>query len=242
MQFGFHALHRKVGALHNSNLQRAAARGVASNGPLAQRRARSVRIGKVRLEHDTGVEANELRLVQHTGERGDRQWQVAVLLHVEVDERARRGRCRVAVQRSQAFANAVHGMIEGEHVEVGHHGGDLQRHIVHIGSHDALTNHRHPLGRLRVAQDRFAQDVDVQPKPVGSAGGCMTRECGVVCGQHHPAAFPHDPRPDQRHHQPRKNRRNQSADAQHHPIDDAKRRRHTDVGDYRTKACGSAPR
>ena len=49
--------------------------------------------GKVRLEHDAGRDAGEFRFGEDPFERGHRQFEVAVLLHIEVDE----GRVRLGL-------------------------------------------------------------------------------------------------------------------------------------------------
>jgi hypothetical protein len=45
-----------------------------------------VRFGQVGLQHDAGGDLRKLRLVKYPFECCDRQFEVAVLLHIEVDE------------------------------------------------------------------------------------------------------------------------------------------------------------
>ena len=82
------------------------------------------------------------RLVEHAREGVDRQVQVAVLLHVEVDEHGRRlGRGDV-VHGAQAIGDALELVVEGEHVEVGAQGRDLHRHVVDVGPPDPCSRPR----------------------------------------------------------------------------------------------------
>ena len=86
VQFGLGRLHRQVGALHQSDFDGATGSFVTRHGPLDQVGERGVRFGQVGLQHDAGGDARELRFVKDPFERRDRQFEVAELLHVEVDE------------------------------------------------------------------------------------------------------------------------------------------------------------
>ncbi len=56
-------------------------------GPRSQPDQGVERVGEVGLEDDAGLDGEELRLVEQLGEGVEGEREIAVLLHVEVDER-----------------------------------------------------------------------------------------------------------------------------------------------------------
>ena len=87
MQLGVDALHREVRALDEPDLDAGAARGDPRRRELDQALQRGQRVRQVRLQHDARLEPGELGLGEQRREDLDGQVEVAVLLHVEVDER-----------------------------------------------------------------------------------------------------------------------------------------------------------
>ena len=85
-ELGVDVLHRQVGTLDQADLDVAATLLTARRRPLDELVEHGVGVGKVGLQHEARGEAGEFRFVEHPAERLDRQLEVAVLLHVEVDE------------------------------------------------------------------------------------------------------------------------------------------------------------
>ena len=81
-------LHRQVGPLDQADLDGGAAPRPAGPSPVLQPDHRRQRIGQVGLEHDAGFQVEQLGPVQQPGEHGERELEIAVLLHVQVDELA----------------------------------------------------------------------------------------------------------------------------------------------------------
>ena len=132
VQLGVNGLHGEIGAFHHSDLDPSTTAGSAGLGPLRQFSGHAVRVGKIGLKHDAGVDAGELRFVEHPPERGDRESKVAVLLHVEVDEGGRCLRLREPVQVAQCFGDRLHGCVEGEGANMRAYCRDLDRYVVHV--------------------------------------------------------------------------------------------------------------
>jgi len=88
VHLGVHALHREVGTLDQSHLDGGSSTRHARGRPFLEIDHHPHGIGQVGLEHDPGCEGHELILVEKRGEDGRRQVEIAVLLHVKVDERA----------------------------------------------------------------------------------------------------------------------------------------------------------
>ncbi len=86
MQFGLDALHREVRALDETHLDARATVGLALLRERDETLERRHRVRQVGLQDDARLEVVELRLRQQAREQLDRQVEVAVLLHVEVDE------------------------------------------------------------------------------------------------------------------------------------------------------------
>ena len=117
VHLGLDVLHREVRALHHAHLDASPAASSSSVGPLTERAGDAAGVGKVCLEHDTGVEVLELRLVEQSLKRGDGQVEVAVLLHVEVDELRRVERCGDHIKGAQRVAHPCDRGVEAERAD-----------------------------------------------------------------------------------------------------------------------------
>ena len=174
------------------------------------------RVRQVRLEHDTRVDAVEPRLAQDLRECSERQLEVVVLLHVEVDERRRRRGPGLLEQRSERLGHPGHTPVEVPFVELGNDRRDLYRDTVDVG----LSQQPHRLGvtagRLPVTEHGLTKEVHVESE---SFSATLTQ-----VGPHRPAFSiddqmsdqrPH-PAPSQRHHQPRQDRAEPCASPRSH--------------------------
>ena len=81
-----HPLHGEVGALDQPDLDGRAAGLDALPRPRRELFECSQRIGQIRLQHDPRLELLQSRVLEEPHEDGDGEVEVAVLLHVEVDE------------------------------------------------------------------------------------------------------------------------------------------------------------
>jgi hypothetical protein len=93
---------------------------------------RGVGVGDVGLEHDARGHLVKLRLVEHADEGLDGELEIAVLLHVEVDEGA--VGLGDPIERGQALGDPSERVVPGEHVEVGAQRRDLDGDVVHVGA------------------------------------------------------------------------------------------------------------
>ena len=158
VNLGVHLLHGQVRALHDANLDARTSRVDACARPLLEALESTERIGQVGLENDTGLVAAHIRLVEDRGEHRDRQVEVLVILHVEVEERP-----VVASEAVERQAHAVvDDLLEAPRVVGAGHRGDLDRHVV-----DVLAGHEaRDLGQavrcFLFAEDGLAEEVDVQ--------------------------------------------------------------------------------
>ena len=167
MHRGIHALHGEVRALHETHLDARAARVDALGRPGREAAEGRQRVGQVGLQHDAGFELREPRVVEDAGEDRDRQVEVAVLLHVEVDERRRRAAAARSgeVERQQALDDRVDGLIEGPHRDVARDRRDLHRDVVDVVSADEVVDALEAAQRLVLAEHRLAEQVEVEPRP-----------------------------------------------------------------------------
>ena len=169
---GVHGLHRQVGALDETDLDPDAAVLDAAGGEFAQALHRSERVGLVGLDDDSGFEFLELRFGEQTREHGDRQLEVLVLLHIEVDElRAGRSLRRLAVEGTEAFDDVVDGLVEGPHRDLRGHGGDLHRDIVDVVAGEQPVGLLQVVVGFAVTEHGLAEEVDVESVTIGG-------ECG----------------------------------------------------------------
>ena len=179
VHLGLDLLHREVGAFDEADLDRRAAEGMTRIGPGDESLEGLVRVGDVGLQHDSRAHVVELRLVEHGDEGLHREVEVAVFLHVEVDEGA------VGpgdpVERREPLGDAGHGVVPGQDVEVGAQRRDLDRHVGHVGAAYARGNELEARVGLVVAEDRFAQHVDVEVEALAAPlGEIATEWCALA--------------------------------------------------------------
>jgi hypothetical protein len=188
---GVDPLHGEVGALDDAHLDRRPAAADALGGPGGEGLLHRERLGQVRLEHDAGREVVELRLAEDLAERGDGQVEVAVLLHVQVDELRRAAPVgvpvlvaeRVPVQGAQPLLHALDGVAERDQVDLAEHRGHLDRDVL-----DVLAREQREVGveaarRLALAEDRLAELVEVQADPRLAPRGQVVAQLLLLAGQ-----------------------------------------------------------
>ena len=164
-----HPFHGEVRALDHAHLDRRPSPGPPGLRPLGQVVEAAERVGKVGLEDDPGAVAQEFLHVEDPLEDVDRQVEVAVLLHVEVDEGPLGLREPVD---GQEFGD---GVLDGRGVPEGRvradHRGDLERDVVDVVAGDELLGRLHAPGGLCVAEHGLAQEVEVETRSVGAELG-----------------------------------------------------------------------
>ncbi len=159
---GVDVLHGEVRALHHAHLDRGAARRAARDRPRGQLLHRAERVGQVGLQHDAGLEAAQLRLVEQRGEHRDGEVEVAVLLHVEVDE-LRRGALRgELVERRELRDDLGDGLVERPHRELAHDARHLDRHVVDVVAGEELVGAAQAAVGLVLAEHGLAEEVEVE--------------------------------------------------------------------------------
>jgi hypothetical protein len=171
-------LHREVGALDHAHLDRGPSGVDPGRGPVGEPLQGAEGVGQVGLQHDAGLEAAQLRLVEEAREDRDRQVEVAVLLHVEVDELRLRRAGGQLVERGQLLDDALDGLVEGPHRELTDDRRDLDRHVVDVVAGQQGPGAREPVLGLGAAEHGLAEQVQVQARPVSSDRGDGGAELG----------------------------------------------------------------
>gem|GEM_PF-5616037 len=126
------------------------------------------RIGQIGLQHDPCLEARQGRLLEQRREDRDRQVEIAVLLHVEVDELGAAGCRGLLVQRRQPLHDARHGLVEAPHRQLTDNRRDLDRHVVDVIPGQQLLRAAQSAARLAVSEHRLAEQVDIEPDAAGA--------------------------------------------------------------------------
>ena len=160
MNLGVHPLHGQVRALDDADLDARATRFHACARPLLETLERTERIGQVGLEDDAGLVTAHIRLVEDRGEHCDRQVEVFVVLHVEVEEGPMIA--SKAVERQEGAHAVVDDLLEAPRVVGACHRGDLDGHVV-----DILAGHEaRDLGQavrcFLLAENSLSKEVHVQ--------------------------------------------------------------------------------
>ncbi len=163
---GLDLLHRQVRALDEADLDVGTAAGTTSGRPLLQVLHRGERVRQVRLEHDAGFEVGELRLVEELREDRDRQVEVLVLLHVEVDELARRALHGATEERAELRDDVLDGVVERPRRVRVHGRRDLDRDVVDVVTGEEPLRALEPARGLLLTEHRLAEQVHVQSDAV----------------------------------------------------------------------------
>ena len=214
---GIDLLQGQIGPLDQSHLERGAAFGHAPLGEGSDPGHGVGGVGQIGLQHDPGGQRSQLGPIQQLLEHLQRQLQVPVLLHVHVQERGFRGARGIEVQGQQRLHDVIDGLGGGPQGQVVHDRGDLDRHVVDIGTRDQLPHSGQAPGGFLAAEHRLAEQIDVQRGPVsGQLGdGPGQRRLPGVQDQvrdhraHHPAGHGH--------HQVRGHARGAAAELHHPP-------------------------
>ena len=214
-------LHGKVCALDDANLDVGAALGHALLSELGEVRQSVEGIRQVGLQHDAGLEVDELRLAEQLGEQAHGEVEVVVFLHIQVDEDLVRAARGGLVQRAQALLEADQGTLDIPGVELGHHGGSLDGHVGHARVLDELQGAVSAGAGFLITEHGLSEQVEVE---------LLAGFCGLVQGlvegfalgiedqvSHH-LAHAHA---RQRHDQVRQDRSEETTQAHQRSVDEA---------------------
>ncbi len=200
---GIDQLHRQVGPLDDAHLDRRPTRRHPPRRPRAQPFQHGVGVRQVGLHDDPGHGALERRLVEHAAEGHLGEVDVGVLLHVEVDEHRRFSGARSGEHPAQLDHDPLDAVLERDDVELGAQRRDLDRDVVDVGSFDERDHPLHPLRGLVVAEDRLAEQVDVQVDAVAAPRRDVPAERRVLRRDDQPTRLGDDAPAHQRHDQVR---------------------------------------
>lgn len=218
VQLGLDLLHREVRALDQADLEPRTAVGDPAPGDRGDLLERRGGVGQVGLQHDPGLLVPDLRVGDERVEHPDGEGEVAVLLHVEVEERAVPR--RRPVQRTQPLDDAPHAALGVPGGQLAGDRGHLDRDVVDVGPGHQLRHAAQPAVRLLLAEHGLAEQVEVQPEAVGARAGDVAGQAGPGVGDEVPDQLA---QPDARrgHDGGGQHRRDAGAHTQQHPVHDA---------------------
>ena len=137
------------------------------------------RVGQVGLQHDARFQAGKLSAVEDRHEHCDGQVEVAVFLHVQVDELGRRRPSGQPVKRYEASSYMADRLVEGPWRKGRHGGRYLYRHVVDVRSHQELSRPLKTRIGLPLPQHSLAEEVEIEPGPRCAGTGDSAAEPGV---------------------------------------------------------------
>ena len=160
VQFGLHPLHGEVRALDEADLDGRPALRHPRRGERVDPVEHKGRLAQVGLHRDARAQAEQVGLRQQALEHVEGQVQVAVLLHVEVDELAGAGG-----ERKQG-PQPLDGVVDGGRLAPGgvgaEHGGDLDGDVVDVVAAEQCHGRVEAPGGVLLAEHRLAEQVHVQ--------------------------------------------------------------------------------
>ena len=222
VQLRLDLLHGQVGALDQAHLQAGTTGGAPCGRDVRQLVEGVGGVRQVGLQHDAGLGVQELRVGHEALEDAHREGEVAVLLHVEVEEGAVPGRGRV--QRTQPVDHALDAAVGVPRGQLAGHRRDLDRHVVHVGPLDQGRHPRQPGGRLALPQHGLAEQVQVEAEAVGSRGRQVRGQAGAVVGDE-VADEAAQTLPGGRHDDAGQRGRDEGTDPEHRPVERAEEAR-----------------
>ncbi len=166
VRLGLDLLHRQVRALDDAHLHRGSAVCDARRRPFLQPDHRGEAVGQVRLQYDAGARALEFVAVEDLLEHVERDVEILVLLHVEVDERVVGD--RGAEHRRERLDGLGDSLVVGP--EAVRHDGrrDLNRDVLDVVALDEADRVGDALVGLALAEDRLAEQVDVESRALAA--------------------------------------------------------------------------
>ena len=154
------AFHRQVGALDQAHPQRNATRFAAAPRQFLDVLDHQRRLAQVGLDRQAHPQLRQFHGEPLEHLKGEVE--VAVLLHVEVDELARP--VRGLHQRAETNHGLLHRRVVGPRRVGTHHRGHLDGDVIDVGPVEKLDGAVEPGGGVLVAQHGLTQKVDVQAR------------------------------------------------------------------------------
>ena len=121
VNFGVHALHGQVRALHNAHLDGRTALVDALVREVDEFVQGIQGVGKVGLEHNAGFQVHELVFAHELLEELDGEVEVLIFLHIHIDEGVRCAFDRFSIERTEAFLQPTRVSFDIPRVELGAH-------------------------------------------------------------------------------------------------------------------------
>ncbi len=176
---GIDPLHFHVGSLDDPDRHRLATGSDPLSRPGGDPSLPPKRIGHIGLQRDPGSHGLEPRPGERLHEGLGREGQIPVFLHVEVDEfrlaaavGPDEGRLLgLAVKPFEPLAEPAERVTASDRQDLRVDRGDLDRQYLHVRRPEGGQIFLQPLGRLGLAEQGFAQEVEVHPQPLAAAGG-----------------------------------------------------------------------
>ena len=179
MDFGIHPLHGQVRALDDADLDARTASVHARARPLLEALKGTEGVGQVGLKNDAGLVAAHVRLVEDGGEHRNRQVEVLVVFHVEVQEGP--VIAGQAVQRQECTHAMVNDLLEAPRIVRASHCRDLDGDVVDVLARHEARDLGQTVGCLLLTENRFAKEVDVQAVPTLTQASERRAESLVRC-------------------------------------------------------------
>ena len=160
MDLCIHLLHGEVRALDDADFDARASRIDARTRPILEALESAEGIRQVCLEDNAGLVAAHIRLIKDGGKHRDRQIEVLVVLHVEVQE------CPIiageAIERQERADAVVDDLLETPGIMRAGHRRDLNGHVIDVLARHEPRDLAQAMGRFLLAKNRLAEEVHVQ--------------------------------------------------------------------------------
>ena len=136
-----------------------------------------MRLGQVGLKDHASGQHEELTLVEHLAEGRHREVEVAMLLHVEVDELGYPLPVgtpvlmtqSLTVEHAEPILDSLHGVTKGHEVDLAEDRRDLDRDVLHLLAREEGEIGLQPSRRLPLTQDCLAEQIEIEANAGGSA-------------------------------------------------------------------------
>ena len=159
---GVNLLHLKVCALHDANFDWRSSRLDSGGSKSVEPLHRIEGLWQIRLQHDSRVVVLKARGREHPLENIECHLEVAIFLHVQIDERGGISGGRFFVEGNERTHDPFDRVVIAPHLQLSDHRRHLHGHIGDVFPINQRGHAGEALRRLFVSQHGFTKEVDVE--------------------------------------------------------------------------------
>ena len=161
VEFGIDFFHGEIGSFDEADFDGRASFFDTGTRPVGEFDLDGMGVGEVGLEDDAGAEVEELGFIEDGFKNVEGEVEVAVFLHVEVDEGGGGLFLRGAVELAESLGEDFFGVVVGGEVDLGENGGEFDGDVVGGVGGEGVDVLLETFLSFFFTEDGFAKEVEV---------------------------------------------------------------------------------